>query len=76
MNSASILECKHSKSRHFFLKTNQQVEQLSEIVFMMVVKIALQLVMLPKSLVSYGIYFFSASNDLENGPFQMPVPLW
>lgn len=66
-------ESKHSKSRILFLKTIHQVEQMSEIVFMVVVKVALQLVMLPKSIASYSIYFFS---DLGDDPFQIPVPLW
>lgn len=65
--------CKYRKSEAFFFKTNQQVERLSEVVFTLLVKIALQCLMLPKCIVSFGTYF---ATDSGNDSFELPVPLW
>lgn len=65
--------CKYPKSRRFFIKINRQVELLCEYVFTVVVKIALQFVMLPKCIGSYAIYFIT---DSGRDSFQLPIPLW
>lgn len=68
-----ISGCAHPKSRKFFLKICQQTERLSEIIFMVVQKIPLQLVMLPKFIVSFGVYFITNSGSSS---FQLPFPMW
>lgn len=68
-----ILGCKYPKSRRFFLKTRRQVERLSDVVFKAVIKIAVQFLMLPKCLVSYGVYFMT---DSGSDSFELPVPMW
>lgn len=68
-----ILECKYSKAKKLFHKTSEQVERLTEIVFMVVVKTSTQLGILPKIIVSLGVYIFTASG---NDSFQLPYPMW
>lgn len=68
-----ILGCKYPKSRRFFLKTNRQAERLSEIVFTVVVKICVQLTILPKFVASLCVYFFT---DAGRDSFQLPLPIW
>lgn len=68
-----ILGSKNPKSEALFFKADQQVEQLSGITFTVLVKILLQCFMLPKCIVSYGVYFIT---DSGNESFQMPVPFW
>lgn len=67
------LGCEYPESMTFFLKIRQRVERLSEIVFMVVVKISLQLVMLPPCIVSFGVYFFTDSGSVS---FQLPILIW
>lgn len=55
------------------MKTSQQVERSSEIVFMMVLKIALPLLLLPAFIASCGNYFLA---NMGNNSFQLPVPMW
>ena len=68
-----ILGCKYPESWRFFSKINEQVERLSGIVFMIVGKIALQFVMLPTCIASFGNYFLT---DLGSDSFQLPIPIW
>lgn len=68
-----ILGCKYLKSRRFFLKTNRQAERLSEIVFRVVVKVCVQLTILPKFVASLCVYFFT---DAGRDSFQLPLPIW
>lgn len=68
-----ILGCKYRQSKALFLKTTQQVEQMSEFFFMLTVKVTLQLVLLPKVVVSFGTYFIT---DAGNDSFQLPYPMW
>lgn len=75
-HSASInvfLGCKYPKSRKFFLKTNRQVERLSEISFMLQMKVFVQCFMLPKFIASIGLYFIT---DSGNDALQLPIPMW
>lgn len=69
----NIVGCKYPKSRRFFWRINRQVEQLSEIIFKVIVKIALQCLMLPRSIASYSIYFFT---DAGIESFQLPFTMW
>lgn len=64
---------KYPESKALFSKTNQQVERLSEFIFMLTVKLTPQLVILPKFIVSFGNYFFT---DSRSDSFQLPIPLW
>lgn len=64
---------KYPKSEAFFFKTSQQVERLSGLVSTMVVKITLQLLILPKFVGSFVIYFITSSG---NDSFDLPIPLW
>lgn len=64
---------KYPKSRRFFFKITRQVELLSRIVFTLVMKMVLQIVMLPKCIASYGAYF---TTDLGSESFELPAPLW
>lgn len=64
---------KYPKSKRFFLKTNRQVERLSEIVFTVVMKVFLQCFLFPKCVVSFGVYFFT---DSGRDSFQLPFPMW
>lgn len=68
-----ILESKYPKSWRFYLNTNRQVERLSEIISMVVVRISLQCFMLPKCMVSFAVYFFT---DSGSDSFELPFPLW
>lgn len=68
-----FLGCKYPKSEALFFKANQQVEQLSQIIFTALVKVALQLFMLPKFIVSYVVY---VTTDTGSESFQLPVPFW
>lgn len=65
--------CKYPQSRTFFLKINQQVERLSELIFMWVMKILLPFEVLPKSLACFGIYFLT---DVGRDSFELPFPIW
>lgn len=56
-----------------FEKTNQRVEKMSDFVFMVVAKIAVQCAILPKCIGSFGDYFMS---DLGRDAFQLPFPMW
>lgn len=67
------LECKYPESRASILKTNQQVERLTEIIFTLVMKISLQLQMLPKSIACYAVYFMTESGS---DSFDLPFPVW
>lgn len=64
---------KYPKSEALFFKANQQVEQLSQIIFTALVKVALQLFMLPKFIVSYVVY---VTTDTKSESFQLPFPFW
>lgn len=64
---------KDPKSKAFFIKTDRQVEQLSKIVYTVVMKVAVQLILLPKCIVSFGTYFFT---DSGSDSFELPFRLW
>lgn len=68
-----ILGCKHPKSLAHFSRTNEQIEKLTELVFMLVVEIFLQLVMLPRCIVSFIVYFVT---DSGCDSFELPLPMW
>lgn len=65
--------CKYPESKVFFLKTNRQVERLSEIIFMVMIKIAVHLLMLPKCIASFCDYFMT---DAGRDSFILPFPMW
>lgn len=65
--------CEFEKSEAFFLKTNRQVERLSELVFIFEMKIMLHCFMLPKCIASYVTYF---TTDLRNDAFQLSFIIW
>lgn len=75
LNSSNSLGlgCAHPKSRRFLLLVRQQVEQLSEIVFTAMLKVALQCFILPPCVVSFGVYIFT---DAGTEAFQLPLPMW
>lgn len=68
-----FLGCKNQRSRRFFLKTNRQVERLCKFVFKAEVKFVLNFALLPKCIVSFGIYFLT---DSGNESLKLPIPLW
>lgn len=68
-----ISGCKYAKSKQFFLKTNRQVERLSEIVITLIVKIVVQIMMLPKAIISFATYFATGSGSES---FEIPYPMW
>lgn len=68
-----VLGYAYPKSDALFLKTNLQVEQLCEFIFTLLVKILLQIVMLPKCIGSFGVYFFT---DSGRDSFELPIPSW
>lgn len=68
-----ILGCKYPQSEAFFMKANRQVERLTEIIFIGIVKIALQLIMLSKAFICFGIYF---TTDSGSDSFDLPFPMW
>lgn len=55
------------------MKTNQKVERLCEIVFMVFMKVAIQLIVLPKCIASFVAYFVGG---LGSDSFELPVPMW
>lgn len=68
-----ISGCKYRKSEAFFFKISEQIEQLSEIIFAVFVKVILQCIMLPKCFASFGIYYIT---DAGSDSFQLPFPTW
>lgn len=68
-----ILGAKYPKSKKFLMKTVQQIELVGEMSYLLMIKILLQLVMLPKCIVSYCAYFIS---DSGRDSFQLPYPFW
>lgn len=64
---------KYAKSEALFFETSQQVERLSEIVFTVLMKVAVPCFILPKCIVIFVVYF---TTDLESDLFQLPYPLW
>lgn len=72
-NKFYILGSKYQKSEASFLKVNRQVEQLCGMVFTVAMKIFLQLIMLPKCIASFAIYFYT---DAGIDSFELPYPLW
>lgn len=65
--------CEYPRAEELFLKTNQRVERLSEIVFTAYLKILVQFVMLPKCIVSFCLYFIV---DRGRDSFYLPIVLW
>lgn len=72
-NLCVFLGFKYPKSKAFFLKTNRQVERLSEIIFMLIMKIGLPGFMLPKCIVSLTVYI---RTDTGRDAFELPIPMW
>lgn len=68
-----FLGSKDPKSKRFFMKTNRQIERLSETVFIVLVKITRQFVITPKFIVSFATYLIT---DSGKDSFQLPLPLW
>lgn len=64
---------KYPKSERFFLKSSQQVDRLSKIVFIAILKLFLLFAMLPKCIVSFSAYYIM---DLKTESFQLPIPMW
>lgn len=73
INRLSLLGCVYPQSKQFFFKANGQVERVCEIVLMVLMKIQLQLFMLPKCVASFSAYFFTDAGDES---FQLPCPMW
>lgn len=69
----NILGSRYPKSERLFLKTNQQVERMSEIVFMVMMKIALPIFLLPTCIISFSRYFFI---DSRTDSFKSTFPMW
>lgn len=67
------LGCKYPQSEEFFMKTNRQVDRLTELIFIVLVKIGLQCIMLSKAVVCFGIYF---TTDSGSDSFDLPFPMW
>lgn len=68
-----ILGSKYRKSKALFAKTTCQVERLSAIVFLVLVKITVPLVVLPKFIISFVVYFLTNS---RSDSFALPYPMW
>lgn len=68
-----FLGCKYPQSKRFFSTTRHQIERSSEIIFVVIVKIALQCLILPKCVVSFAVYFIT---DSGRDSFELPLPLW
>lgn len=54
-------------------KTNQLVEQLTEILFLFLTRVAAPGFIMPKFLTSFFIYF---TTDDGNEAFELPLPMW
>lgn len=68
-----ILGLENSASEAIYIKTNQFVENLSDIVYTAVVQISPLIWVMPKCLGSLLFYF---TTDLGNDAFESPLPLW
>lgn len=68
-----VLGRKYPKSMKLFMEANQRAERVTEIVFTVVMKIAVQFIMLPKCIASFGSYFLT---DSGSNSFELPYPLW
>lgn len=68
-----ILGRKYPKSMKLFMETSRRVERVCAIVFMVIMKIIVQFIMLPKCTVSFGIYFLT---EAGSDSFELPYPLW
>lgn len=65
---------KHSASKAIIIsKTNQQVERWSEIIFLVVVKVAPLCAVLSRVA---GTFYFYLTTDLDREAFELPVPMW
>lgn len=69
----NVLGCKNRKANALYVKTCSQIERLSKFIFMGMMKVALQCSILPKCIVSFGVYFFT---DSGGDSFALPYPMW
>ena len=65
--------CKYPKSMRFYVKISEQIERSNQIVSMVMMKISLQILMLPKFIVSFGTYLLT---DSGSDSFKLPFPMW
>lgn len=54
-------------------KTNELVEKLCQIAYLIIVQIGVPCVALPKAVLSYFVYF---TNDLGPNAFELPIQAW
>lgn len=54
-------------------ETNQTVEKWCKIVYIVLVKLSVPCIVLPKSIYSLIIYFIT---DLGPDAFELPIPVW
>lgn len=62
-----------AKSCEMYEKTVRFVEKLSETMYVVMIKLLLPTLLLPKAILSYFIYF---TTDAGSAAFQLPLPTW
>lgn len=72
-NKNMISELKYPQLKLAYDKTNCEVEEMSERIFFVMVKVAPQTLTLPKLINSFIAYFFT---HLDSDAFDLPLPMW
>lgn len=68
-----ILGIKYSESKTIYNETNQLAEKLSKIIYLVIVKISIPCLVLPKIIVCFIAYY---ATDSGNDAFELPLPMW
>lgn len=68
-----ISESEQPKSMEHFSKMNAHIELASKISFVGLIKVSLKFMILPKCLISIGVYVFT---DSGSDSFELPIPMW
>lgn len=60
-------------SMALYTKTNEKVEKVTELIYLVVVKVTPVCVVFPKFLASLNLYL---TTDLGNDALELPLPMW
>lgn len=68
-----LLGFKYTELKQLYEKTNRQIEHVSKITHFVMVKISVPVIVLPKALLCYFLYF---TTDLGANAFELSIPTW
>lgn len=63
----------HKIAGPMYEKTNRQIENLTEIIFFVIVRVTPICLVLLKCITSLFVYF---TTDLKNNALELPLPMW